>query len=125
MKMQEVQAAIYTRLASVLSVDVWDDVPQQPEFPYVVIGDDTAVDWSADAYIGTDATLTIHVWSRQSGRSETKAIQQEIDEALNRFELVVDGLDVVTLHREFSQTMLDPDGRTRHGVQRFRLLGHE
>jgi len=125
MKMLDIQAAIYTRLASVLSVDVWDDVPQQPEFPYVVIGDDTAVDWSADAYIGTDATLTIHVWSRQSGRSETKAIQQEIDEALNRFELVVDGLDVVTLHREFSQTMLDPDGRTRHGVQRFRLLGHE
>lgn len=125
MKMLDIQAAIYTRLASVLSVDVWDDVPQQPEFPYVVIGDDTAVDWSADAYIGTDATLTIHVWSRQSGRSETKAIQQEIDEALNRFDLVVDGLDVVTLHREFSQTMLDPDGRTRHGVQRFRLLGHE
>src|SRR5690554_4760177 len=125
MKMLDIQAAIYTRLASVLSVDVWDDVPQQPEFPYVVIGDDTAVDWSADAYIGTDATLTIHVWSRQSGRSETKAIQQEIDEALNRFDLVVDGLDVVTLHREFSQTMLDPDGRTRHGVQRFRLMGHE
>lgn len=125
MKMLEVQGAIYTRLAATLDVEIYDDVPEDPTFPYVVIGDDTAVDFSDDTYLGTDATLTIHVWSRLAGRSEVKGIQQDIDDALNRFDLSVDGLSVITLHREFSETLLDPDGRTRHGVQRFRLLGHE
>lgn len=125
MRTLAIQKAVYTRLSQALSVPVYDDVPQSETFPYVVIGDDTATDFSGDAYLGTNATLTVHVWSQQSGRTETKAIQQQIDDALNRHKLAVDGLTVITLDREYIETTLDPDGRTRHGVQRFRLYGHE
>lgn len=125
MNMLAIQRAVYMRLSTMLEVDVWDDVPDNPSFPYVVVGDDTALDWSGDWYLGTDATITIHVWSTQSGRSQTKQIQQEIDDALNRHHLEVEDFHVVTIHREYTETLLDPDGETRHGVQRFRLLGHE
>ena len=43
-------------------------------------------------------------------------------DALDRQALSLTGHNLVLLRFEFSQAMLDPDGLTRHGVQRFRAL---
>lgn len=123
-----IQTAVFQRLDAELSVPVYDHVPQPNDsgdnalFPYVVIGDDDLSAWDTDTSQGFDGDLTIHVWSRQKGRAETKALQQQIYDALHRFDLSVSGADTITLDQSLATTMMDPDGITRHGVQRFRLL---
>ena len=116
-----IQAAIYQAL-SALSCPVYDDVPQGAAFPYIVIGDDTSVPFDDDCGIGLDSTITIHVWSVHSGRAEAKRIMNTIYNSLHRQNLPIVGAYSVTLNAEYQDTFLDPDGVTRHGVIRFRLL---
>lgn len=107
---------------------IYDNVPQAVDsgsdsvFPYVTIGDDTMLDWDTDTSQGKEATLTIHVWSRYRGRKEVKEIQGIIYDALHLSNLIITGYHSVLMLSEFSETLLDPDGLTRHGVQRFRLI---
>lgn len=143
----DIQQAIYTALATDGSVDallarqrdpsgeptngpaVYDHVPQPPDgaddswFPYITIGDNTSDDWDTDTERGLDTTVTIHVWSRSRGRMQAREIQGAVYEALHRYDAIpVDGQDTVLMQQEMAQVLVDPDGKTRHGVQRFRLL---
>lgn len=124
------QLAVYSRLGSVIqNVPVYDSVPFQPDgqpqtnFPYIVIGDDTLAPWDTDEAVGTSATLTIHVWSRYLGKKEVKTILGQIYSALNRqaANLAATGYNFVDCLFEFSEIMEDIDGKTRHGVCRYRI----
>lgn len=117
-----IQRAIYGQLNGVISVPVYDFVPQDTAYPYVTIGDDTAVAWDTFTETGLEATLTIHTWTRDRGRKATKDIQKEIYDILHRATFGVSGGDMVGIDFEFSETLLDPDGHTHHGIQRFRIL---
>ena len=90
--------------------------------PYVVVGDDTAGPFDTMTEDGAESILTIHTWSRYRGRKETKQIMSAVTDALDDVSLSVTGHTLVLLLFEFSSTFLDPDGLTRHGVQRFRAL---
>jgi len=127
----EVQQAVYNRLldnnAVNESVDgrVFDEVPQGTEYPYINIGEDTAIAWDTDDSTGSESTLTLHVWSRKSGRREVKEIMRLIYASLHRAELVVAGAYVVLCDWEFSESFMDADGVTRHGVTRYRVILEE
>ena len=68
MNQTAIQTAIYQAL-STLSYPVYDDVPQNAAFPYIVIGEDTSIPFDDDCNTGAESTITIHVWSIYSGRS--------------------------------------------------------
>lgn len=126
----EVQKAIFAKLDTDLAVPVFDFVPQQnPPPTYVTIGEDTLLPFNTDGIKGFEGTLIIHSWdsprggdSGGDGRKLIKLLQGEIYDSLDRAELVITGYDPIGIDFEFSQTSLDPDGITYHGVQRFRLL---
>lgn len=107
---------------------IYDDVPQADKsekdtaFPFVVIGDTTEIPFDTDSSNGRESTLTIHSYSRYRGKKELKDVMDAIKAALHDATLVVSGELFVFCFWEFAETMPDPDGRTRHGVQRFRLL---
>lgn len=121
------QQAIFTRLNGQVGATVYDEVPSLPSgmpaanFPYVVIGDDTARAWDTDDKTGADVTVTLHVWSRASGFKEVKTILGAIYDRLNRAQLTITGYNVIDCIWEFSDTMRDPDGQTRHGIARYRI----
>jgi len=140
-----IQSALYTALTTDAAVDtllararslggevleapaVYDHVPQPDYsddswFPYVTIGEIASDEWDTDTETGFDSDITIHVWSRELGRVETKEIQGSIYDALHRHELDVAGVHTITLEHTGSFTDVDPDGKTRHGVSSFRLL---
>jgi hypothetical protein len=119
------QEAIYDALNGVISVDVYDSLPDNTPAPYVVIGDDTSIDWSTDNENGLECTITIHCWSTYRGRAEIKNIQQSVYNALHRATLALDGYDSVGCHFEFSESFIEADGVTRHGVQRFRIYARQ
>jgi len=122
-----IQTAIYDKLIAdaglmALISGVYDAVPQTEVFPYVTIGDDNHSDWSTNTTLGTEVRATINVWSRDRGRREAKLIQAEIYDALNRATLTYTGYDIINIELEGSDSFIDADGLTRHGVQIFRVL---
>lgn len=126
----ETQSAIFSRLSSyapLSGISVVDHVPQPPDtgsqpFPYIVIGDDSFGAWDTDDSVGMDGEVVIHVWSRERGKKQVKTIQGHIYAALHRHELSISGQLLVTAEFVSSESFLDPDGLTRHGVSRFRVL---
>lgn len=131
-----IQVAIYQTLASdstlmALVTGVYDTAPQALDagaaanFPYVTIGEDTHVEWDTDTELGADVTVTIHVWSRDRGRKETKTIQGLIYGLLHRASLSISGYNLVGVDWLQSDSFLDTDGLTRHGVQTFRITVEE
>ena len=118
----EIQKSIYSKLSVGLSVPVFDAVPDNQPKPYVVIGDDTITEFDQDGVIGFDCTITLHVWSDYNGRAEVKTLQGQCFNLLNRAELTVTGYNLLGCNHEFSDSFLETNGVTRHGVQRYRLL---
>ena len=124
------QQAVFTALSGDAALQalvgnparVYDQVPQDAAFPYVVVGEVTARPFDSKTEDGMEQTVTVHSWSRYRGLKETKQIMAAVVDALDRQALGVTGHDLVLLRFEFSQTFLDPDGLTRHGVQRLRAL---
>jgi len=126
MRLVEVQRAIYQALTADptlmgMVTGVHDHVDQGSAYPYVVIGEDSAIEWDTDTEQGAESLLTIHSWSREKGRMQTKEIQEAIYEILHRKELTINNAVFYSLFWEFSDSFVDPDGETRHGVMRFRL----
>ena len=132
----EIQAAIYsalsgdsTLMASVTGV--YDDVPQSGDpgdgsaFPYITIGEASHLEWDTDTELGADVTVTIHVWSRHRGRKEVKEIQGHIYRLLHRASLIISGYNLVGVDWIQSDSFMDADGLTRHGVQTFRITIEE
>lgn len=107
---------------------VYDEVPQAADgavasaFPYVRIGTFSRDENDTDTELGFIGTLMIHTWSRSAGMKQAEAIMDAIYDALHFYDLTVSGYGVSTIHQEFAEVMLDSDGKTRHGVQRFRII---
>lgn len=123
----QLQQAIFSALnvsavTSDLSCGVFDDVPQNASYPYIALGEETAVDFSVKDIQGGDFTVNIHVWSQYKGSKETKQIMDKIHDLLHNINLSVTGFNLINLRFEFSDIMRDPDGITRHGVMRFRAI---
>ena len=136
------QQAIFSKLngASLVNYDgdaitgVFDDVPEQtvypylPEgmprenFPYVVIGEETATENGTKDVDAHEHTLTIHVWSQYRGLQDIKKIMQQIYTQLHNTAISVSGANLVNIRHEFETTLLEQDGITRHGVMRFRAV---
>jgi hypothetical protein len=124
MMQEEIQTAIYEAVAAI-GYPTYDDVPQVTAYPYIVVGDDRSIPFDTDNSVGSETTCTIHVWSQYRGRKEVKEIMRSVYQALHRANLTITGGHLVECQAEFEESFLDPDGLTRHGVIRFRLIVEE
>jgi hypothetical protein len=121
------QQAIYSALnvsalTSDLSCAVLDEVKQSQNYPFLTIGEETAIDYSTKDVIGGEYTVNIDVWSQYKGSKETKQIMDKVHDLLHNNNLSVTGFNLINLRFEFSDILRDPDGVTRHGVMRFRAV---
>jgi len=105
-----------------LITGVFDFVKEDQSFPYITIGDDNFSDWSTHTFDGVEGSINIHTWTRSNGRKQCKEIMVEIYRVLHNTTLTIVGFKVPLLRFDFSETLLDPDGQTYHGIQRFKIL---
>ena len=122
-----VQTVIYDALSASTAVTdlvtgIYDAVPQQEAFPYITLGEALHSEWDTYAEVGNNVSIVINTWSRERGRQETKQIQGEIYNTLHRATLTVSGYNIAGIDFEQSESFMDADGLTRHGVQSFRIL---
>lgn len=119
-----IQSAIYTRLNDQLSESVYDYVPSNQAVPYVVVGDTTVVEFDTDNTLGFDITTTIHSFSggpSSRGRKAVKDIMGNVYNALHRAEITVTNYQFIGCDFENENSIVEADGITHHGVQRFRI----
>lgn len=126
MRLVELQRTIYETLTAdptlaAMITGVYDHVDQGTTYPYVVIGEDAANEFDTDTEQGAESVITIHTWSRERGRMQTKEIQEAIYEILHRKHLTMNNAIFHSIFWEFSESFVDADGETRHGVMRFRV----
>ena len=122
------QSTIYSTLnndntlTNTLGAGVYDEVLENAAYPFVALGEETAVDYSTKDLNGGEFTINIHVWSQYKGAKQTKEIMDRIHDLLHDSSLSVSGFNLINLRFEFSDILRDPDGVTRHGVMRFRAI---
>lgn len=122
------QTTIYSTLSSdntltsTLGSGVYDEVVEGATYPFVALGEETAIDYSTKNTNGGETTINVHIWSQYKGSKETKQIMDRIHDLLHDSNLSVTGFNLINLRFEFSDIMRDPDGVTRHGVMRFRAI---
>lgn len=137
MPLNALQAGIYTRLTGYSALTsvlgggkIYDHVPQGMDAPYVVIGEDTAIDADTKSNNGWEVTLTIHCWDfEKAGRKSIKTIMGHIYDALHNSEgdIAVSGFTLVYIRQEYADNFQDTtiegaNDHYYHGVQRFRAL---
>lgn len=120
-----IQAAIYTALSGNITPAVYDHVPEDSTFPYVVIGEDLANEFDTDTEQGYETLITFHIWSRYRGKKEIKDTDKEIYDMLHRQDLTISGQYTINLMWENSETILDADGLTYHGIVEYRLISEQ
>jgi hypothetical protein len=107
-----------------LITGVFDYVPEDAAYPYIVIGDATEIpDNSHDRY-GWQTVATLHVWTQAEGHKQGLTIGRRITALLDHQPLTIPGYDHVVTRCEFSQTLTDPEppGNIRHLVLRYRVI---
>ena len=102
--------------------DVYNFVPQNTAYPYVQVGDDSMADNSTKDLDGNIHSIMIHTWSRYRGDKEAKQIMARVYDLLHNSSLSVSGASLVNARFDTSDILTDPDGITKHGVQRFNFV---
>ncbi len=121
-----VQSAIYSKLDTDLTYDIYDEVPQETStFPYITVGEDVHTTIDTDTELMNQVSIVIHTWSRYAGRAQTKQIQSDIYNSLHRANLSFSGYNFINIAQVSSESFMDSDGQTRHGTQTFNLLIEE
>jgi hypothetical protein len=101
---------------------IWDEPPRDAAFPYVTLGEARVTDWSTGSSSGHEHALTLHVWSRQGGQTEAQVVAGEIIAALEQVPIEPVGQRLVNLRFATADIRREEDGRTFHGVVRFRAV---
>lgn len=124
-----VSRAVHLLLAGNLNVQaalgqparLYDDPPEDPVFPYLTYGPMRSEDNSAHGAVITAHIVTLHVWSRYSGRAESLGLLGTLSHALTRDTLDLPEVNLVTRHIIYTDIFRASDGMTLHGIIRMRI----
>jgi hypothetical protein len=121
-----VQGAIYDTLTSDVELmglaGVYDNVPENVAYPYVVIGEGVETPSNNHGDFGSRVSATLHVFSEYRGYAQANAIVNRLMTLLDHnYGIVISGRNLVAIRHE--QTVLtsnnDSDPDVRHAVVRF------
>lgn len=113
--------ALLASLQSACSCSVYDGVPQNAAYPYVVMDDMQAVN---EDYINARQDrrfVYLSIWSRSPGQAEVMGIIEEID-AINEQTLTLDTGTAVSVRVERKHTNREPDNLTFMGHVTLRII---
>jgi hypothetical protein len=109
-------------LAAMIGERLYDHVPQEVAFPYVVVDQMQIRDWSTGTERGYEHVLMLHVWSRYEGKREIAEIADALRTVLDDAELMLDDHRLINLNHQYADLKRDPDGETYHAIIRFRAV---
>jgi hypothetical protein len=129
--LNELQAAIVSALSTAYPTwRIFDDTPEQPKYPYVIVGEVSTTDWRTKSEPGVALVLTLHFWSQYPGKHEAAGMMGNALTVLLRdhppaLPNLSPTFHVVDLALDSAEIIIDVDGYTRHGLLRLRYLIEE
>ncbi len=104
---------------------LYDSAPEDPVYPYLTYGALRSEDIGADDTALASHQMTLHLWSRYTGRAEVMALLGQLGQALNPQVLTAAAtVDVRSSTAIYSDVLRAPDGRTHHGLLRLSITTH-
>jgi len=101
---------------------IYDAVPRDAAFPYIVIGAMQARPEDTQTHKAYDVALTLHCYSRGEGQREVKRLLSALSAAMQNGAINVAGHLLVLCRETASAAAIEPDGETRHGQAQYRLI---
>lgn len=109
-------------IASLVSTRVYSDTPDNPVFPYIVVGINSGA-YDTKTSEGMEHTLICDIYDRQTTPKTIGDIRAAIYEMLHRQETALTGVTIDNIiFNGLAVTFKEPDGKTWHGVIQFRVL---
>lgn len=125
----ELQKAVFTALsgdaaliAALGGARIHDHAPAHVPFPYITFGRSASSDWSTASEDGAEHFFTIHVWSKEKGKTQAAAIMEMVRALLHDAALTLPGHVLVNLRQEFGEIRFDDDHDVHHGTMQFRAV---
>ena len=125
----ELQKAVYATLvadealtAALGTGRIHDHAPANVAFPYLTFGRTAVHDWSTDTERGNEHLFTIHVWSKEKGKSQTLEILDLVHSALHDRPLALSSYTLVNMRDEYQEARYNEDHAVYHGILRFRAV---
>ena len=91
------------------------------QMPFLTFGEDDVRDDSVGGLQAKDVRIAIHIWTREQGFSNCKAIDAAIVEEFDDKPLIVHGQRIVGIWHATSRFMKDVRDDIRHGVTEFEV----
>lgn len=101
---------------------IYDAVPRDAAFPYIVIGAIQALPEDTQTHKAYDVSLTLHCYSRSEGQREIKRILSALSAAMQNGAINVAGHLLVLCRESACTAAVEPNGETRHGTAQYRLI---
>ncbi|QDP61061.1 MAG: putative tail completion protein [Prokaryotic dsDNA virus sp.] len=118
----DVQKIVYSTLNGDSTLDglvgnnkIFDNVPQDTTYPYVVIGTENTRDNGTKTVDGRIYNFDIEVYSQYRGQKEIKNIMERIYNLMHDVTLSVSGASNVMSRVITTSTFVEVDGITRQG----------
>jgi hypothetical protein len=121
------QTALFQRIKALSSYTVSDGTEEMAAFPYVKVGETSALPWSDKSKPGQTVLQTFHFWSQYQGRKECLEMMDEVLRAITAGWTPDLGSEFRVVHQELDgqDVIVDLDGVTRHGILRMKYLIEE
>lgn len=113
--------ALIAALDTACSCDVWDGVPQDTSYPYVVVESMTSNNEDFTNARMDTRFVFLTLWSREPGQKELMDIIAEI-ETLNEQPLTLDTGEMVSLRVDRKRTDREDDNLTFRGQVTLRII---
>ncbi len=106
-------------LALVPASSIFDRNERPETFPCIILGEAQTVGDDIDCAALSDVYSTVHVWTKEEGTANCKAIAGAVRRALWQAEGTHEGFAVHDTTFEDSRFLRDPSGEHAHGVITF------
>jgi len=124
--MNELFAAIYTRLNAQLTINVYDQVPQDlsiANYPFVRIDAIQTANNDTDSENGFSATMQIVGFSQYRGAKEINTMVDSVYDALQHWAFPGTATYGISgIQETFRTIAVQPDGLTRNSVQQYEII---
>lgn len=110
-------------VAAIVGDRVYDRAPQSVTFPMVSLGPtyaQPAIETIGGE--GWEVSVTLDLWTRGGGRAVAASLMAAAVDALHNADIALDAGTTVLCRLESQHVMMEQDGVTHHGIQRWRVL---
>jgi hypothetical protein len=105
-----------------LVTGVFDVVPDEQSFPFIMIGKDTLNDFGSHSTSGFEGSCDVDVYSQAHGLKEAKEIASKVYTLLHEIDLALEGFPTLSFRCDMLDIFKEPDNRTIRALLRFKLL---